>query len=104
MRGRASWSRTWEALQLPRSAWRGQGSGADDSQCNLTGPRLGGPDDRGAARRLCARVTLAPRARRARAQVDSADRLGVEGRGAAIHTAPDPDSRGDVASAHRLPP
>src|SRR4051794_6013120 len=36
MRGRASWSRTWEALQLPRSAWRGQGTGADDSQCNLT--------------------------------------------------------------------
>src|SRR3954447_12783785 len=36
VRGRASWARTWESVRLPGSAWRGQGSGADDGQCNLT--------------------------------------------------------------------
>src|SRR3954470_24747912 len=36
VRGRASWAWTWESVRLPGCPWRGQGSGADDGQCNLT--------------------------------------------------------------------
>src|SRR3954462_8710339 len=36
VRGRASSARTWETVRLLGSTWRGQGSRADDGQCNLT--------------------------------------------------------------------